>query len=117
MSTPRPLPPEVVAALQKGHLLEAIKRLRASGGFGLAEAKSAIEHHLRQNTIKVRPAADVESVEPLRQSVGARPVVAAPALVGKPGLSPGEVPRTGGSAGVLILLAVAAAVFLYLFFR
>ena len=116
MSTPRPLPPEVIEALQKGRLLDAIKRLRASGGFGLAEAKAAIEHHLRQNTIKVRPAASAEAEQPLRAPVSARPVVVPPAA-GRPGLSPGEVPRTGGTAGVFILVAVAAAVFLYLYLR
>jgi ribosomal protein L7/L12 len=40
-----PLPADVVEALQKGQLLEAIKRLRAATHVGLAEAKQRIEAH------------------------------------------------------------------------
>ena len=43
----RQLPPEVIAALQRGNLIEAIKLLRASGrSIDLKPAKQAIEQHL-----------------------------------------------------------------------
>lgn len=41
------MPPEVLAALGRGHKIEAIKLLRESHGLGLKEAKEAVEAHLR----------------------------------------------------------------------
>lgn len=38
-----PLPPEVLAALQRGNKIEAIKLLRQLTGLGLKEAKDAVE--------------------------------------------------------------------------
>lgn len=40
---PRPLPPTVQEALQRGNKIEAIKRLRQIEGIGLKEAKDAVE--------------------------------------------------------------------------
>lgn len=37
------LPSDVVEALQAGNKIEAIKRLRAQTGMGLAEAKAAVD--------------------------------------------------------------------------
>jgi ribosomal protein L7/L12 len=50
--SPKPLPPAVIAALQQGKLIEAIRLLRASGGnIDLAQAKKAIEQHLDRSKV------------------------------------------------------------------
>ena len=41
------LPPDVLAALDEGQIIEAIKRLRAATGLGLKEAKDLIDAHQR----------------------------------------------------------------------
>ena len=41
------LPANVLDALRRGDVIEAIKLLRASTGLGLKEAKDAIDQHLR----------------------------------------------------------------------
>jgi hypothetical protein len=41
------LPPQVMAALQQGRKVEAIKRLRESRGLDLQEAKAEVEAYLR----------------------------------------------------------------------
>lgn len=46
MPSPTPLPPEVVAAIQSGHTIEAIKLLRERTGLGLTEAKQAVDHYV-----------------------------------------------------------------------
>lgn len=47
MSDPaRALPDEVVAALQRGNKIEAIKRLREAWSIGLKEAKDHIDRHI-----------------------------------------------------------------------
>lgn len=43
----RPLPAPVLQALENGHTIEAIKRLRAAEGLGLKEAKDIIDAHLQ----------------------------------------------------------------------
>lgn len=40
-----PLPPDVLAALERGSALEAIKLLRESTGMGLAQAKEVIDQY------------------------------------------------------------------------
>ena len=40
------LPPQVMAALQQGHKVEAIKVLRESRGLDLREAKAAVDAYL-----------------------------------------------------------------------
>ena len=120
MAKPIPqIPPDVVEALEKGHLLEAVKRLRATMPVGLAEAKSILEWHLRQNTIAVpqqgkkppapRPAATAAMAP--RVTGRHHPTVHAP---NPPGLAPGEVPRTsGGGLGIVVLLAAAMGLAYY----
>jgi hypothetical protein len=115
-----PLPPDVADALAKGHLLEAVKRLRATMPMGLKEAKSLIEGHLRHNTLGQTPPTPAH---PRQGTVGMatrapaprhHPTVHAP---GRPGLSPGEVPKTGGGGiGIVVLLAIAVG-FAYYFLR
>jgi len=110
-----PLPPDVADALAKGHLLEAVKRLRAASPMGLAEAKSVLEWHVRHN-----------AQSGVRKAVAARPAPSDAAfhaprhhpakahLPSRPGLSPGEVPKTsGGGLGVVVLLIVAAGLAYY----
>lgn len=47
MSDPaRALPDEVVAALQRGNKIEAIKRLREAWSIGLKEAKDHVDRHI-----------------------------------------------------------------------
>ncbi len=45
----RPLPAAAAAALSTGHLIEAIKQVRAAEGIGLMEAKLRIEAHVNRN--------------------------------------------------------------------
>jgi ribosomal protein L7/L12 len=60
------LPPAVIEALNKGNLMEAIKLLRSSG-FGLKDAKDAIEAHARGKPAPHAPtfsAATAQSLPP-----------------------------------------------------
>ena len=90
-----PLPEHVLAALRRGQPIEAVKLLRESGGLGLKEA--------------------VEAIDAQRRKKATPPTIAAPAApprktrVDVSGLSPGEVPRSGGLAW---WIAVAAAAWL-----
>jgi hypothetical protein len=113
-----PLPPDAAEALAKGHLLEAVKRLRAATPMGLAEAKNVLEWHLRHRAQSMAGAAAKASPRPAGLSPvpkhhagGHAPRVHVP---GRPGLSPGEVPKTsGGGFGVVVLLAIAAGIVYY----
>ena len=99
------LPPGVADALRRGQKIEALKRLRESRSLGLAEAKSLLDALLdaRPQPEKHAPKAGMQ---------------AAPLVTRRPGLSPGEVPRSGSEAGALVLIAVAiAAAFLLWWFR
>ena len=53
------LPPQVVAALQRGQKIEAVKLLRELRGIGLKEAKDAVD-----NCTLERQAADGSVVQP-----------------------------------------------------
>lgn len=46
---PKEMPHEVVAALERGRKIEAIKLLRESRGLGLKEAKEAVELYVREH--------------------------------------------------------------------
>lgn len=51
MAKPRAsLPKDVIDAIEGGNLIEAVKRLRKTGGIGLAEARSAVEAHVRSRS-------------------------------------------------------------------
>lgn len=111
-----PLPPEMLDALRRGRTLDAIKLLRKSG-FGLAEAKSLLEWQARQNTLPTRARPPDEPATP---AVAARrpmahphpPPVTQASIVRR--LSPGEVPRGGGSGvgvGVLLVVGILAALY------
>ena len=88
--SPHSLPPDVVDALRQGNKIEAIKRLRAAMGVGLAEAKAAVD-------AAERHAAFTSGTHSSTPVVGARTT-----------LSPGEVPRSGGNAVGYIIVAVVA---------
>lgn len=111
-----PLPPEVLDALRRGRTLDAIKLLRKSG-FGLAEAKSLLEWQARQNTIptRARPAEGPATPEAApRPMAHPHPPAATQASIVRR-LSPGEVPRGGGSGvgvGVLLVAGILAALYL-----
>ena len=106
-------------ALAKGHLLEAVKRLRATMPMGLGEAKSVIEWHLRHNalqSVSTRPAATATA--PKAHAVSHHPTLhhhpTAHAPFRPGGLSPGEVGKTsGGGMAIIVLLAIAAGLVIY----
>ena len=102
--TQRPaFPPEVLEALKKGNKIEAIKLLRAAAKVGLAEAKSVVDALQNAQGGKA-PAASPPA--PKRPNVGLahkhHPVN--PNLIRRPGLSPGEVPRSGDGMGWVVVL-------------
>src|SRR5689334_3870312 len=47
MTSPGWLPPEVIAAIESGRTIDAIKLFRESTGVGLAEAKEAVDQYVR----------------------------------------------------------------------
>lgn len=73
--TPHPLSPAVLAALQRGQKIEAIRLHRGQTGLGLKQAKDAIDAH--------------EDGRPARPT----------------GLAPGEVPRAGQRRGLPWIIA------------
>lgn len=128
-----PLPTDVLAALQDGNTIEAIKRLRQATGLGLKEAKDAIDAHLAglPVSISVREAgsglqlpADVlaalregnkiEAIRLLREHTGlglkeAKDAVDAWGGASAPRLSPGEQPRSSGAGWWVLGLVLLAA--------
>ena len=97
---PAPLPDEVIHALRHGNTVEAIKRLRESTGLGLKEAKTVIDHYLAGKSAMAASAPT------------SRPAPTA-AHKASPGLSPGEIPRSGKIAGIILALAVTAAAIIW----
>lgn len=47
-ATPPPLPPDAVAAMQRGDWIAAIRAIRQAGGLDLQAAKRALEAHARE---------------------------------------------------------------------
>lgn len=134
-----PLPADVLAALQRGQPIEAIKLLRASSGLGLKEARDLIERGRRPPdrqtgfgsealppavTDALQRGRKIEAIGLLRRHAGiglkeAKQRVEAAAVGAsplRPDLAPGEVPPASTSwwwrAAVLALLAWAAFLFL-----
>jgi len=141
------LPANVLAALARGHTVEAIKLLRESTGLGLKEAKEAIDRH-----VAGRPAGVATAIPPTHVSPASLPPAVVAALQQgnkieairllreKTGLglkdakdavesfrgpsttaaglrAPGEVPRSTRGAWLLAALAAIAAVGYFLFSR
>ena len=100
MTTQRSFPPEVLEALKRGNKIEAIKLLRAAAKVGLAEAKTVVD------------ALQAGSPPPAAPPAAKRPNVGIahkhhainPNLIRRPGLSPGEVPRSGDGMGWVVVL-------------
>lgn len=95
--SPNSLPPDVVEALKQGNKIEAIKRLRAAIGVGLAEAKAAVDAAERHTSFTSHAHAS------------------APVVGARTTLSPGEVPRSGGNDLAYVIVAVVAALAGWLF--
>ena len=123
------LPPQVVSALQRGNLVEAIKILRQHRPqMGLAEAKALIDALQKQANVKVNVKTNVTANVRQAAKPQAAPMArastphahhapnphAGPAPSMDPHVSPGEVPRTSNTAAfvavvVAIVVVIAAA--------
>ena len=136
------LSPELVEALRRGSILEAIKLLRKQG-IGLQEAKALIEAHVRgQSASSSFPASSsgpppnsvidalkrgdkIEAVQLMRTHSGsglkeAKDAVDAMEQKTPPrpaGLSPGEVPPSGGTTAWIVALIIAGFVAYYFLSR
>ena len=143
VSPHQPLPPEVLAALQRGSTIEAIKLLRKSTGLGLKEAKDVIDSHAKGTSVERPSIASLAAVLPMviaaalrggdkneairvvREKTGLGMKEANEAVVSiqnKPhdpvtDLSPGEVPRSSSRAWIVILVVLLAVVAYYIFRR
>jgi DNA-binding transcriptional MerR regulator len=130
----------VLAALQRGSIIEAIKLLRESTGLGLKEAKDLIDQHLSGHlaplTTTLPPASlppgvvaalhrgnTIEAIRLLREATGLGLKEAKDAVdafqsgnqIEPMQRSPGEVPRS--SVGIWLVAALAAlALLAYYFF-
>jgi ribosomal protein L7/L12 len=145
MSQPQVLPPEVIQALERGKLIDAIKLLRQTRGLGLAEAKQAVEAHARGGPKRGATAAappahagqqgdvmealqagnKIEAIRRMRESTGMglkEAKEAVDALEGnfgfqhRAGLAPGEVPPSSNRF-VWVVLAVAAVLIFWFLWR
>ena len=93
-----PLSAAAVAALAQGNKIEAIKLLRQATKLGLAEAKGIID---------ALDAAHARGAQSPPKTIHPH---AAHHFPGRPGgLSPGEVPRSGGGGAVIAIVAIVAA--------
>lgn len=62
----KPLPVQIIDALQRGRMMDAIKLLRESNGLGLKDARDAAEHYLRGPTVIERPVGTTPSRFPVK---------------------------------------------------
>lgn len=138
MERPRDaLPADVIDALRRGNLVEAIKKLRAQG-IGLAEAKARVEAHMRgfdtpadshRATRALPPDAaralargdKIEAIKLARAETGlglkeAKEWVDAQGVIPRmpTGLAPGEVPKREGIVlWIVVVVALAAAAWFF----
>ena len=113
--TQRPsFPPEVLEALKRGNKIEAIKLLRAAAKVGLAEAKSVVDA-LQGAQAGKAPAAPPAASRP-NVGIAHKHHPVNPNLVRRPGLSPGEVPRSGDGMGWVVVL-VGGLILAWFFLR
>ncbi|MEJ8823069.1 ribosomal protein L7/L12 [Variovorax humicola] len=120
------LPPDAIAAIDRGELIEAIKRIREHTGLGLKEAKEAVERYRNGDR------SPLASVAAAMKSAGAsddfdeefaQPTHHAPAsrgmrnVLGDPMAEPGRVRSTFLSSPVFWLVLLAIAVIAWRFFR
>lgn len=101
------LPADVLDALRRGAMVEAIKRLRSSSGLGLKEAKDAIDAYRRDaGEVQPKPSRVLFALS-VKRNAG-EDAAAAP-------MAPGEVPQS--RAGLWLAGAVALAVAAYFLTR
>jgi len=136
-----PLPDNVLAALQRGNIIEAIKLLRESTGLGLKDAKDRIDEHLSGRTtpsatiispgslppavLALHQGNTIAAIRLLRQATGLGLKEARDAIDSfqsgnrtEPGrLSPGEVPKSGIGIWLVVALAALALLAYYFFGR
>ncbi len=98
------LPPSAIEALARGDKIEAIKITRQHTGLGLKEAKDLVDRHEAGPHHAPAPA---PAGAPQPQGLPPR----------RPGLAPGEVPRSPLPVGLLVTVAVLVAVALVYIFR
>jgi hypothetical protein len=118
--TPRQnIPPQIADALAKGNLIQAIKLMREQQpSLGLAEAKALVEAIQRQQgNLKVNVKATAHAAmnphstpQSAAHSTPHSPSHAPAAPSMDPHVSPGEMPRTSGSAGFAMLVVAIAVV-------
>ena len=109
-TTERPaFPPAVLEALKRGNKIEAIKLLRQVTKMGLAETKALVDAIDAQKTAG-GPGAPARAGNP-PQSMHLRiPATHHYVPHSKSGLSPGEVPHSGGQFGWVFVLLIGIAV-------
>jgi len=139
-----PLPAQVQQALERGHLIEAIKLLREASGLGLAEAKHAIEAHANRvpepggGGIQAPPSMPIEAVAALQRGnkieairlyrahnrvdlKQAKEAVdafeASSPTPAAPGLAPGEVPPSKNGVWWLAAFVIGLAILGFMVLR
>jgi len=118
------IPPQVIQAVQRGNLIEAIKFLRQhKPQLGLAEAKALIEAIQRQANVPPLVQKAQARVEGAMHSHGSAhapphsPAHPIPSSMMNPHVSPGEVPRTGsGSVFAVMVIAIVVVLAAALYF-
>ena len=109
-------PPGVLEALKKGNKLEAVKLLRAATQTGLKEAKMVVDALQAGNAPAAKTDGRPSNSSARTASVGAHAVTPPAPIPGyvphsKTGLSPGEVPHSGGAGGWVFVVVSAVVVF------
>lgn len=112
------LPPQVVAAFQRGNVIEAIKLLRQHRPqLGLAEAKALIEALQKQANVKVDVKTHVTPGVHHASKPHGPQAHSTPTPSMSPHATPGEVPRGSNAAAALaiivgiVIVAIAATYF------
>jgi hypothetical protein len=126
-----PLPRNVLDAIQRGNLVEAIKLLREQTGLGLKEAKDLVDSQVGASgparggwSLPLPPAAaaawqqgnEIEAIRLLRAETGLG-LKEARQLVEGSFPSPGEVPRSRTGLGWLAAAAIMIVIVVYLAFQ
>ncbi|HET6265217.1 MAG TPA: hypothetical protein VFD95_10180 [Usitatibacter sp.] len=112
----RSFPPEVLEALKRGNKIEAIKLLRAAAKVGLAEAKSVVDA-LQNAPAGSAPAASPPAAKRPNVGIAHKHHAINPNLIRRPGLSPGEVPHSGGGGMGWVVVLVGGLLLAWFFLR
>ena len=102
------LPPPVVAAFQRGNVVEAIKLLRQHRPqLGLAEAKALVDALQKQGQARVNVKTQVTTSVHHDSKPHAPPHAPPDPATMNPHVTPGEVPRGGNAAaGIAIIVGI-----------